>query len=147
MGTPNFNFPYPSGSDACNVPQDIQALAEAVDTLLKGTELYKNINGTTGQITLNQDCSNFNRLRIKGYVVRNSGETKNYFEKIVFPGENAQIFEPMYQGGTNTFIATQTINVNGTSVTRDTQYAITIPGNVRTTENHIYITEVIGLNY
>lgn len=34
--TPNFSFPYPAGADPADVPADLEALADAIDTLLNG---------------------------------------------------------------------------------------------------------------
>lgn len=140
-----------SGSTPLSAENLIQMednIADAINelqTLTEGTILYSNNSGTAGDITLNDDLSNYSKVEIVYYVSYSDGNVYSTTGKIpvssrihlssVFIGTNSQF---------NSYC--KRLNASGTQITvgSDRRYISTGGG---TDGTYTYITEIIGYKY
>ena len=111
---------------------------------LNGTILYENATGTNGNITLNDDVSNYRYLEIFGYeTIFNSSIYTKYD---LSTGKKINLSNISTQGEQNR-LQSATYSINGTTLTFESAYMNVVFGttiNSQTNNNEFNITKIIG---
>lgn len=105
--------------------------------------LYNNSGGTTGNVTLSDDISNYSYIEI--YFKGNNGSID--CAKVPTSFTTVNLTSGNYYNVSNTFfIQTETVAIGGTTITRKSQKEIVInPGQYpNITNTNIYISRVVG---
>ena len=119
-----------------------------INDKIAGTVLYENETGTTGNIVLSNDISNYKRIKMYGYVVYSVSNVKSNFGKeyLINSGvTNYTLTETCYNGQAHTLIVCQLNIISGTNLTRGTCILLQIGETPRrTTDGVAYITKIVG---
>lgn len=131
--------------DNLNSTSTTNALSANQGRVLKGTTLYSNSNGTTGDITLNENSSNFSKIEYIYYVLYNNEKVYNTTGKI--PVASRVHLNSVFIGTGSQFNAvSKRLNISGTSVEVGSDRSYNSSG-TGTDGTFTYITEIIGYNY
>lgn len=111
---------------------------------LKTTTLYDNSTGTTGNVTLSDDVSNYNYLEI---YYTNSGKAIDAFTKYDIASGASIPLSFVNIGSSSMYIQSENATVSGTQITRGTGKGTTIDGTHMPSyyDVNITITKVIGI--
>ncbi len=127
----------------------INNVKTGLESKINGTTLYENSTGTTENITLNKDKSNFSIIKICGYFKREDVVSKFCRDFIIDEMNNYEISGVVRNGSARTYIVSEILTINESSLIRDTQFELgiaddSIASTIRTTGKFIYITKIIG---
>lgn len=90
-GSTSLGFPYPVSSDTTNVPGDVQALADSVDTYLVGLDTGWQtctlLSGTTGSLSARRIGD---IVYLKGSLVRSDYAAGSYVAAATLPSSTYQ---------------------------------------------------------
>ena len=114
---------------------------------LEGKALYEDETGTTGNITLNDSIENYKRIKVYGYFYH-TNKAKFCKEFLVEANSQIDLTGVSYNGGSYTYLNTETATMSGTSITRGTQYENRLGAggtdNLRASGQTVFITKVVG---
>lgn len=108
---------------------------------LKGTALYEDETGTTGNITLNDEIENYNYYEIESYVGYSSANVYTTTGKLPVATKSRIHINNLFIGTTGVQIYCKRVSISGTvlSVISDRTYSSAV-----TDGSYTYITKVIG---
>lgn len=133
----------PLSAENLNLMQDnIEDAIDDSQTLIEGTTLYSNSEGTAGDITLTDNLSNYSKVEIVYYVSYGDGNVYSTTGKI--PVSSRIHLSSLFIGANSQFNSyCKRLNASGTQITvgSDRRYISTGGG---TDGTYTYITEIIG---
>lgn len=108
--------------------------------------LYNNVNGTTGNVSLNDSIANYSRFKIYGFYNDGSHNAVDFIKEFLVTSRNAfDLSGIFYDGTSSSYMACETATISGTSITRGTQHVLRLSSTPsRDVQNIIYITKIIG---
>jgi len=145
---PSTNTPI-NATNLNKIEQGIKDNSDDID-LLKGTVLYNNASGTTGNITtLNDNINNYNYFEIISYVVYSGTNVYTTTGKLPIASIDRVHINNIFVGGTGVYnsgfqVTSKRVSISGTtlSVVSDRQYN-SGPGS-QSDGNFTYITKILG---
>lgn len=131
---------------------NLNKMQDNIEKALEGVVLYENASGSTGDITLSETAANFKYLEIfyKRYSTAGEYGTPCKSEKVNNPNGKYAILNMNYSGGDVLQISAEEIQINGTKITRYSDYLM-LGVNITSGEivqhektTHFLIEKVVG---
>lgn len=140
-----------NGQPAIN-DTNLNKMQDNIEKAIEGVVLYENASGSTGDITLSESAANFKYLEIfyKRYSTAGEYGTPCKSEKVNNPNGKYAILNMNYSGGDVLQISAEEVQINGTKITRYSDYLmlgvnITSGGIVQHEKTtHFLIEKVVG---
>lgn len=131
---------------------NLNKMQDNIEKALEGVVLYENASGSTGDITLSESAANFKYLEIfyKRYSTAGEYGTPCKSEKVNNPNGKYAILNMNYSGGDILQISAEEVQINGTKITRYSDYLM-LGVNITSGEivqhektTHFLIEKVVG---
>lgn len=131
---------------------NLNKMQDNIEKALEGVVLYENASGSTGDITLSESAANFKYLEIfyKRYSTAGEYGTPCKSEKVNNPNGKYAILNMNYSGGDVLQISAEEVQINGTKITRYSDYLM-LGVNITSGEivqhektTHFLIEKVVG---
>lgn len=103
---------------------NLNKMQDNIEKALEGVVLYENTSGSTGDITLSESAANFKYLEIfyKRYSTAGEYGMPSKSEKVYNPNGKYTVLNMIYSGGDILQISAEEIQINGTKITRYSDY-------------------------
>ena len=131
---------------------NLNKMQDNIEKALEGVVLYENASGSTGDITLSETAANFKYLEIfyKRYSTAGEYGTPCKSEKVNNPNGKYTVLNMIYSGGDILQISAEEVQINGTKITRYSDYLM-LGVNITSGEivqhektTHFLIEKVVG---